>query len=257
MTTSTDSTSPQVLQTYTLLQIAAEAFLGVNREAAAAVPGNGAIPLELIGNEAWLTNGNLHSSRMTKQQAEHFAKDWKVVSHQPNTATGFSGTLFEYIGDADKRLTNSKYVVSFRSTEFIEDSARDSVATNELEITKFGWAFGQIADMQTWWNSVRAQVGSNEVDVTGYSLGGHLATAFNLLHTGQVGNGYTFNDAGVGELENVIRDSSASRYAYRTLQMALRTAPQRKAGIAPSSTPRCRAMRSTRLGSSGHCAFAV
>lgn len=31
--------TPQVLETYTLLQIAAEAFLGVKRDAAAALPG--------------------------------------------------------------------------------------------------------------------------------------------------------------------------------------------------------------------------
>ncbi|WP_310739930.1 calcium-binding protein [Inhella proteolytica] len=203
MTTNTDPTSPQVLQTYTLLQIAAEAFLGIDPEATAAAPGAGAVPRSLIGNESWLTEGNLHSSRMTDQQAQEFANDWKVVSHQPNTATGFSATLFEYIGsDPSKRLTSSKYVVSFRSTEFIEDAARDNLATNQLEISKGGWAYGQIADMQAWWASVQPQIGASKVDVTGYSLGGHLATAFYELNKPQIGQVYTFNGAGVGKVKD-------------------------------------------------------
>ena len=46
------------------------------------------------------------------------------------------------------------HVVPFRSTEFIDDQACDSKATNELRSREGGWAFGQIADMQTWWNSL-------------------------------------------------------------------------------------------------------
>ncbi len=128
MTTQVSPTSPQVLQTYALLQIAAEAFLNGTKPNDAAKPANGSDPFPL--SDAMLTNGNLHSSRMTEQQAKDFAAEWKVVSHQPNTATGFSATLFEYIGsDPSKRQTSSKYVVSIRSTEFIEDSARDRGGT--------------------------------------------------------------------------------------------------------------------------------
>jgi hypothetical protein len=42
--------SPQVLQTHTLLQIAAEAFLGVNREAAASTFGTGAINIDVAAS---------------------------------------------------------------------------------------------------------------------------------------------------------------------------------------------------------------
>jgi pimeloyl-ACP methyl ester carboxylesterase len=38
----------------------------------------------------------------------------------------------------------------------------------------------------------------NGFSVTGYSLGGHLATAFNLLHPGAATQVITFNGAGVG-----------------------------------------------------------
>ena len=97
-------------------------------------------------------------------------------------------------------MTAGQYVVSFRSTEFIEDSARDNQATNMLEVKEGGWAFDQVADMQKWWNTVKSQV-AGKVDVTGYSLGGHLATAFYQLNSGDTNKAYTFNGAGVGKVK--------------------------------------------------------
>lgn len=178
-------TTPQVLQTYALLQIAAEAVMGIDRQAPASNPGT--TPLVKL-DDAMLQVGNLHSSKMTAAQATEFAQNWKVVSHQPNTATGFSATLFEYVG-TDPQPTASKYVVSFRSTEFIEDQVRDSKATNELEIKEGGWAFGQISDMRKWYAAQVAPLltGGNRVNVTGYSLGGHLATAFYELYSDKAG----------------------------------------------------------------------
>ncbi|WP_269633615.1 hypothetical protein [Pelomonas sp. BJYL3] len=136
MTVEINPTSPQVLETYTLLQIAAEAFLGdTDRGDPAARPGSGAVSVTLDG--VMLNEGNLHSSRMTTEQAKQFAAEWEVVSHQPNTATGFSATLFKWKGTTDdpiRGLKAGQYVVSFRSTEFLEDYARDNVATNDLEV---------------------------------------------------------------------------------------------------------------------------
>lgn len=200
MTTQANPTSPPVLQTYTLLQIAAEAFLGRNPADPAATPGSN-YPVNLTPE--LLTEGNKHSSRMTTAQAAQFAQEWEVVSHQPNTATGFSATLFRCkVSDAARGMTAGQFVVSFRSTEFIEDAARDNLATNQLEISEGGWAFGQIADMQDWWASVQSQVGAAKVDVTGYSLGGHLATAFYQLNGNQIRQVYTFNGAGVGQMRD-------------------------------------------------------
>ena len=93
--------------------------------------------------------------------------------------------------------------MSFRSTEFIDDSARDNQATNTLEIKEKGWAFGQIDDMERWHQSLRDDktIGDGEeIILTEYSLGGHLATAFNILHKDEkrIKNTYTFNGAGVG-----------------------------------------------------------
>ena len=189
-----------------------------------------------------LTTGNERTSRFTKTQAEEFAQKWEIVSHIANTGTGFSGTLFrarksDVAGKEDLKtgvpktgIKEGDLVISFRSTEFIDDSAHDNQATNTLEIKNKGWAFGQIADMEKWVRSLRADgfIGNGkEVSVTGYSLGGHLATAFNILHNYKesdikIKQTFTFNGAGVGldsdgnemsreNLENIITTFSEHR----------------------------------------------
>ena len=160
-----------------------------------------------------LTTGNERTSRFTKTQAEEFAQKWEIVSHIANTGTGFSGTLFrarktdeEGKADPETGIKEGDLVISFRSTEFIDDSARDNQATNSMEISDKGWAFGQIADMEKWVQSLKkAEIIGNgkEVSVTGYSLGGHLATVFNILYNYEKSDikfkqTFTFNGVGVG-----------------------------------------------------------
>lgn len=172
---------------YANLQMAAESLFGIQ-------------PIDIAGktsltmNEASLKDGNNRASKFTQVQADQFIADgWTVVEHKSNTATGFSGTLF-------KNSSTGKLVLSFRSTEFLDDSARDNQATNSMEIKPFGWAFGQIADMENWYASLKSRqlIGQQKVAVTGYSLGGHLATVFNLLNAGAAERVVTFNGAGVG-----------------------------------------------------------
>lgn len=79
--------------------------------------------------EGALIEGNYHTSKFTTVQAENFIKHWRVLDQKLNTSTGFSGTLFECI--ADDPVTGAKVgerVLSFRSTEFIDDAARDNQA---------------------------------------------------------------------------------------------------------------------------------
>jgi hypothetical protein len=101
-----------------------------------------------------------------------------VLDQRANTPTGFSGTLF-------KSNKTGELVMSFRSTEFIDDAARDNQATNALEIKETGWALGQIRDMQAWYADLRkssldpTKTTTGTINqgqpfkVTGYSLGGH------------------------------------------------------------------------------------
>jgi hypothetical protein len=183
---------------YANLQMAAEAFLVEDL--------SGHVKDDLI---AALVRGNDHASKFTQLQAKNFTDHWQVKAQQPNTPSGFSGTLFECIlDDPATGAKKGELVMSFRSTEFVDDSARDNQSTNVLEISQHGFAFGQIAEMEKWYADLKTAgliPAGHQLDVTGYSLGGHLATVFNILH-GEKGdaslNGrvVTFNGAGVGML---------------------------------------------------------
>jgi dienelactone hydrolase len=52
--------------------------------------------------------------------------------------------------------------------------------------------------------------------VTGYSLGGHLASAFNLLYPNQAKQVVTFNGADVGSLEQGVPAQELVRFAAIT-----------------------------------------
>jgi len=184
---------------YVQLQMAAEAFLFNSESGATNYQGEDLVRA--------LVRGNDHTLRFTPTDAQAFADHWVVLDQQANTSTGFSGTLFKCI-QADP-LTGAKtgdLVMSLRSTEFIDDAARDNQGTNVLEISRHGFAFGQIRDMQTWYqglvDSGKLPAGQSFA-VTGYSLGAHLATVFNLLHQdeGRISQVVTFNGAGVGGVE--------------------------------------------------------
>ena len=187
------------LLTYANLQIAAEALYGLlGKEAGLIIDDGCSSALVGKGFINSLTDGNDHTSKFTTTQAEQFVQNWKVVQHIANTASGFSGTLFE-------NIHTGELVLSFRSTEFIEDYIRDNIATNTYEIFKTGWAWGQIADMEEWFSSLKTAgliPDNQQITVTGYSLGGHLATAFHILHQNEnlIKNTLTFNGAGVGSM---------------------------------------------------------
>ena len=172
---------------YSLLQMAAEALL---RDEATGFLNKSEDDLVDA-----LKEGNKHNSRFTESEARKFAAKWEVVDQRANTSTGFSGTLF-------RNVDTDELVLSFRSTEFVDDAVRDNAATNALEIKDTGWAWGQIADMEAWYAELATGGGPLEgrtFSVTGYSLGGHLATAFNLLHPDAAQQVVTFNGAGVGQ----------------------------------------------------------
>jgi hypothetical protein len=60
--------------------------------------------LDRFGNQATvaaLRYGNNRSSKFSPVQAQAFAQEWSVVDHMANTSTGFSGTLFRYLGASD------------------------------------------------------------------------------------------------------------------------------------------------------------
>jgi Ca2+-binding RTX toxin-like protein len=76
------------------------------------------------------------------------------------------------------------------------------MATNAMEIRKTGFAWGQLADLQKWYGDLKRQgiVEDGKFSLTGYSLGGHLATAFNMMNPTAAKQTVTFNGAGVGKV---------------------------------------------------------
>ena len=220
------NTNPATILEFARLQLAAEALYGFKGAKPEWIDSKGNINIGnmLFGRDYHngdikiedLIRGNDHNSKFTPTDAAEFAENWEMVAHIANTTTGFSGSLFRAKKDIpDAGIQKGDLTISFRSTEFVDDAARDSQATNTFEIADRGWAFGQISDMVRWVRLLQEKgLVDGKVNVTGYSLGGHLATAFNLLQRGGafnwkdeasgiqhhlgINSTYTFNGAGVG-----------------------------------------------------------
>lgn len=224
------NTSPTTILEFARLQLAAEALYDFKE----AVPkwedseGNPQSGIMLFNKnyrneeiyKKHLISGNDHNSKFTPTDAAEFAENWEMVAHIANTTTGFSGSLFRAKKDIPGTdIKKGDLTISFRSTEFVDDATRDSQATNTFEIADRGWAFGQISDMVHWVKILQERgLIDKPLNVTGYSLGGHLATAFNILQRGKAFNWedkkrgnqyslgikstYTFNGAGVGRKAN-------------------------------------------------------
>lgn len=146
---------------------------------------------------AKLEAGNGGALSFPQQCANEFTGNYTVVAQHFDNNFGFSGTLLR------DRETN-ELILSLRSTEFHNDLIRDGLA--DIEIFNKGYAFGQIASMEVFYQDLIANVdgmcSNTKLTVTGYSLGGHLATAFEELHPDIVNKVYTFNGAGVGHISN-------------------------------------------------------
>jgi hypothetical protein len=182
--------------------------------------------------QAVLRAGNNHpiknvdgkgATGLVPSQVSEFFRNFEIVSHYPSDATGFSATVYK------ERGATGRFVLSIRSTEFAfgpydgskvdlgGDWARDGGPGADGRLNSYGFALAQIDSMEslyahlragerwdhvdrTWVKDKRLEALSAgaPIDVTGYSLGGHLATTFALLHENEVGTVYTFNGAGVG-----------------------------------------------------------
>jgi len=116
--------------------------------------------------------------------------------------TGLSATLIQ------NRETGA-YTLAIRSTEYVTpesggDKYRDLYGTDRQGIALQGLAFAQIDALERYYEWLLVNVkGLSEgpLYVTGYSLGGHLATVFTEMHP-EVVHTYTFNGAGRGVLDS-------------------------------------------------------
>ncbi|HJU06723.1 MAG TPA: calcium-binding protein, partial [Nitrospiraceae bacterium] len=140
-------------------------------------------------------------TRFADLQAQQFVQHYQVIDHHASDATGSSATLlFD--------TANNSYTLSFRSTEHQNqvqggDWERDGVAGADGEILRYGFALAQLVSMERYYQELKTSgklsVGAT-LNVTGYSLGGHLATVFTELHEADITHTYTFNGAGRGTI---------------------------------------------------------
>lgn len=193
---------------FATLQMAAESYLdGINLSSRNEVKDK----LLLGSNHPLLDPSLTGKTRFTNVLADQFLDRYQIIDHHANDTTGFSATLmFD--------TQTSTYTLSFRSTEFRDQSEggdyeRDGVFAAPLtfaadgEIGAHGFAFGQLAAMEDYYSQLTtsgALPTGATLNVTGYSLGGHLATIFTELHASDhnivFGQTYTFNGAGRGHL---------------------------------------------------------
>ncbi|HBH81840.1 MAG TPA: hypothetical protein DDY39_18595, partial [Nitrospira sp.] len=149
----------------------------------------------------------LGKTRMTDQQIIGFSVHYDIIDHHANDATGFSATLIKDLRDP----TGKTYTLSFRSLEYQNqaqggDWERDGQGGAAGEIAGAGFALGQLVSMERYYEELKRSgklPAGSTLNVTGYSLGGHLATVFTLLHSNDINHTYIFNGAGIGQIGGV------------------------------------------------------
>ena len=162
----------------------------------------------LLGNNHPLLDPSLSGkTRFTNVLADQFLNRYQIVDHHANDATGFSATLIKNLSDP----AGNTFTLSFRSLEYQDrvnggDWERDGQGGAAGEIAGAGFALGQLVSMERYYaelkNSGKLPVGAT-LNVTGYSLGGHLATVFTELHSADIQHTTIFNGAGRGLIGGV------------------------------------------------------
>ncbi len=172
-----------------------------------------------------------HPTRMVAVQAEAFTDRYEIVDHQPNDASGFSATLLQKKDTSGNPIYS--YTLAMRSTEFRDringgDFERDGAVFDlasgtfigaDGELAETGFALGQLASMEAYYAEVKELLPPGaKLNVTGYSLSGHLATVFTELHTADVEHTYIFNGAGRGDFDAGVGGLAAMIAYYRDVR---------------------------------------
>ena len=163
-----------------------------------------------------------HPTRMLSEQADDFLDNYEIVHHLPNRSSGFSATLM-------RNRQTGEYTLSFRSTEFRDeinggDGSRDGIGGADSQIANRGFALGQLMQMEDYYNFlindsnlINAQT---RLNITGYSLGGQLATAFTAMHPRIVNETHIFNGVGLGDYDSTAGSLQQMINDYRSLLMS-------------------------------------
>ncbi|RPH78584.1 MAG: hypothetical protein EHM80_09960, partial [Nitrospiraceae bacterium] len=155
-------------------------------------------------------------------QDQAFVERYQIVDHHASDATGFSATLM-------KDATTNTYTLSFRSLEYQNqvdggDWQRDGLPGAAGEIVGTGFALAQLVSMERYYRELKANPlklpPGAILNVTGYSLGGHLATVFTQLHANEIVATYTFNGGGRGGINGGTSGLSETDRIREMLQFA-------------------------------------
>ncbi len=129
---------------------------------------------------------------MTQTQADEFAARYpEIVVQYTDPDTGFSATVF--------KSSTGQLTLAIRGT----DEFPGADADDDYDIWANGLAREQITEMYNWWQTASvsgdlalALADDGVIDVTGHSLGGHLAMAFSSLFPDQTEEVAVFNAPG-------------------------------------------------------------
>ncbi len=197
---------------FTLQQMAAESYLDqvLTGRSLIEVLTNGnnnedVIPVnQFTGATRFVDLANLSNAIQITGSAQAFESRYAIVHHHANDATGFSATLM-------RDTQTGQYTLSFRSLEYQNqaqggDWERDGQGGAAGEVAGAGFALGQLVSMERYYEELKSSgklPAGSTVNVTGYSLGGHLATVFTMLHSNDINHTYIFNGAGIGQVGGV------------------------------------------------------
>ena len=162
---------------------------------------------------------------MPEVLARDFVSRYEILEQFSNNEFGFSATVLR------DRFTG-EHTLSFKSTEYPNwkeggDWERDGYPNGAArEIGLEGFAVGQAAAMEEYYRRLKAPGGALEgvarFNVTGYSLGGHLATLFTLMHESEVIQTVTFNAPGHGKLAGTLPSGADLRSLFAQFTAYLR-----------------------------------
>ena len=206
---------------FALQQMAAESYLDRTADLTEILEdGNNdrrVIPLDqFTGKTRFVDLTGVPNANQITGSAQAFVSRYQILDHHANDATGFSATL---MFDTQTQT----YTLSMRSSEYAADAnggdrSRDIFGA-DAEIKNDGFAFAQLVSMKRYFEDLQQGKKSdgtidpalaaffgnaqNKINVTGYSLSGHLATVFTELYVDRVAQAFTFNGAGRGEFRGV------------------------------------------------------
>ena len=155
--------------------------------------------VDLVGFENALRSTG--SEHMPSYAAKYLAKYFGVLNHRSDSG-GYSGTLFARRSAANPDEPTADFTFALRGTDDVSDVLGSWPAVMLLGRP----SASQLAEMSAQWDgllsgaagyelapSVYAALQSADVNVTGHSLGGNLATYFSAVRPESLNHAFTFN----------------------------------------------------------------